>query len=239
VEREKKLFKATDKWKLNRLIEKYGEEATNYLKTAEDVATELEGVKIDEELIQFPFKISARDVLGGSGYILNLLNKLYNAILGYNNTIKELGEDTDEIMPALAGLNRKMGSMVDLSKTNISFLNKISKSGIYPNSTNSIIRFVDIWETGTVHRVLDNYHYEEKGYLIPETWDIDNLANKIDTIILNNSNVVLPSSDDKDYWDMLSMTIGVIPDGTSTVNVYHYNWEGNKFVLKEKDKKTV
>ena len=108
-------------------------------------------------------------------------------------------------------------------KTFEQFINESNESEL-PTSENSIIRKIWIWQNGSQDEIVNNYNYKEKVEYEPETWNIDTLA---DGILMNMGEV------DEDGLD--GMDIGIIPEGSTMVNMYRYEYDGDgKFRLKNK-----
>ena len=93
-----------------------------------------------------------------------------------------------------------------------------------PTSENSMIRKIWVWQNGSQDEIVNNTSYEEKVEYEPEIWNIDTLA---DDILKNMGEV------DEDGLD--GMDIGIIPLGSTMVNMYRYEYEGDgTFRLKNK-----
>lgn len=91
----------------------------------------------------------------------------------------------------------------------------------FPNSKNSIIRNVTIWENGSGTEYINNYNYEEdltdEG--IPLQWDYKTLPQEIMDYIYDSGAM----DDLGDDYDFGGMDIGFIGNGTTTVNMFRYD----------------
>ena len=134
--KEKPLFKPSDKWKIEKLLEKYGKEAEEYLAAASSAASLLAGISVDEELIEFPHKLSSIDKLGGVGEILEALNKLFNSLKGYTKKISEVKEDVGELLPVLASLGKKDVSLSELKKQYEQLIDEEAEMLVYTEKFN-------------------------------------------------------------------------------------------------------
>lgn len=101
-------------------------------------------------------------------------------------------------------------------------LKTLTKTEVYPNSENSIVRWVRVWEKGAQYSLVENPSYNESVTGVPQKWDIDNLANGV----ANEFNMENYHKEDMDEID-----IGIIPNGTTMVNVYKYKYNNGTFEL--------
>jgi len=91
----------------------------------------------------------------------------------------------------------------------------------FPNSTNSIIRHVTVWENGNQSEIINNYNYEEDltNEGIPFEWDYKTLPQAIMDYAFDSGSM----DDLGDDYDFGGMDIGFIGNGTTTVNMFSYD----------------
>lgn len=103
----------------------------------------------------------------------------------------------------------------------------------FPTSQNSMIRKIVIWQNGSHDEIVNNSSYKEKVENEPKTWTVDNLADGILHNIIDNTKMNEISNEE--YLEGLDgMDIGIIANGSGVVNMYSYEYENNKMILKNK-----
>ena len=106
----------------------------------------------------------------------------------------------------------------------------------FPNSENSMIRTITVWQNNSHDEIVDNPTYKEKVEYEPKTWTIDNLADGILHNIIKEKEFGEVDTFEMEFiLDGLDgMDIGIIANGSGVVNMYRYEYKDDKMILKNK-----